>query len=84
MKQADLVKRSTMIHIELYPREVQGKPIMKSMQMSSHFHSGMLKGCRFLAGLKLSAFTHQQVLHSDTYFAISRFVLVYHKFFFKS
>jgi hypothetical protein len=31
MKWADLVKRSTMTHIELYPREVQGKPTMKSM-----------------------------------------------------
>jgi hypothetical protein len=26
MKWADLVKRSTMTHIELYPREVRGKP----------------------------------------------------------
>jgi hypothetical protein len=39
-------------HIELYPREVGGKPIIKFMQMSSHFHSGMLKGYRFLVGLK--------------------------------
>jgi hypothetical protein len=52
MKWADLVKRSTMTHIELYPREVRGKPTMKSMQKFSHFHSGMLKGCRFPAGLK--------------------------------
>jgi hypothetical protein len=52
MKWADLVKRSTMIHIELYPREVRGKPTIKSMQMYSHFHLGMLKGYGFLAGLK--------------------------------
>jgi hypothetical protein len=26
MKWADLVNRSTMTHIELYPREVRGKP----------------------------------------------------------
>jgi hypothetical protein len=52
MKWADLVKRSTMTHIELYPREVRGKPTMKSMQMFSHFHSGILKGCRFPVGLK--------------------------------
>jgi hypothetical protein len=52
MKWADLVKRSTMTHIELYPCEVRGKPIMKSMQMFSHFHSGMLKSCRFPVGLK--------------------------------
>jgi hypothetical protein len=52
MKWADLVKRSTMTHIELYPHEVRGKPIMKSMQMFSYFHSGMLKGCRFPTVLK--------------------------------
>jgi hypothetical protein len=52
MMWADLVKRSTMTHIELYPREVRGKPIMKSMQVFSHFHSGILKGRMFLAGLK--------------------------------
>jgi hypothetical protein len=39
-------------HIELYPREVRGKPIIKSMQMSSNFHSRMLKGYRFPVGLK--------------------------------
>jgi hypothetical protein len=47
MKWADLVKRSMMIHIELYPREVRGKPTMKSMQMFSHFHSRMLKVADF-------------------------------------
>jgi hypothetical protein len=84
IKWADLVKRSTMTHIELYPREVRGKPTMKSMQMFSHFHSGILKGCRFSVGLKWSALILWQVSHSDTYFAISRFILVYQKFFFKS
>jgi hypothetical protein len=48
----DFVKRSTMTNIELYPREVRGKPTMKSIQIFSHFHSGMLKGCRFPTGLK--------------------------------
>jgi hypothetical protein len=52
MKWADLVKWSTITHIELYPREVRGKPIMKSMKISSHLHSGMLNGCRFMAGLR--------------------------------
>jgi hypothetical protein len=49
---ADLVKWSMITHIKLYPREVRCKPTTKSMQMSSHFHSGLLKGCRFSAGLK--------------------------------
>jgi hypothetical protein len=52
MKWADLVKRYTMTHIELYRHEVRGKPMMKSMRMFSHFHSRILKGCRFLTGLK--------------------------------
>jgi hypothetical protein len=52
MKWADLVKRSTMTNIELYPHKVWGKPTMKSIQMFSHFHSRMLKGCRFFVGLK--------------------------------
>jgi hypothetical protein len=52
MKWANLVKRSTMTYIKLYPCEVRDKPTIKSIQMFSHFHSGMLKGCRFLAGLK--------------------------------
>jgi hypothetical protein len=52
IKLAELVKRSTMTHIELYPYEVRGKSTMKSMQMFSHFHSGMFKGYRFLSGLK--------------------------------
>jgi hypothetical protein len=52
MKWANLIKRSTMTHIELYPREVRGKPAMKYMQMFFYFHLGMLKGYRFLTGLK--------------------------------
>jgi hypothetical protein len=84
MKWADLVKRPMMTHIELYPREVRGKPTMKSMQMFSHFHSGMLKGCRFLVGLTWSALTLRHMSHSDTYFVISRFIRVHQKLFFKS
>jgi hypothetical protein len=52
--------------------------------MFSHFHSGMLKGCRFLAGLKWSALTLRHVSHFDTYFVISLFILVHQKLFFKS
>jgi hypothetical protein len=84
MKWADLVKRSTVTHVELYPREVRGKPTIKSIQMFSQFHSGMLKGCRFLMGLKWSTLILWHVSHLDTYFAISRFIHVHQKFFFKS
>jgi hypothetical protein len=72
-----------MTHIELYPCEVRGKPTMKSIQMFFHFHSGMLKGYRFPAGLKWSALTLRHVSHSDTYFTISLFILVHQKLFFK-
>jgi hypothetical protein len=41
----------------------------------------MLKGCRFLAGLKWSALTLRHVSHLDIYFAISHFILVHPKFF---
>jgi hypothetical protein len=44
----------------------------------------MLKGCRFPAGLKWSALTLRHVSYSARYFAISRFILVHQKFFFKS
>jgi hypothetical protein len=84
MKWANLVKRSTITHIEFYPREVRGKPTMKSIQMFPHFHSGMLKGCRFSAGLKWSALTLRHMSYSDTYFAISHFILIHQFFFFKS
>jgi hypothetical protein len=52
MKWVNLVKQSTMTYIELYPHEVRGKPTLKSMQMFSYFHSGMLKGCWLPAVLK--------------------------------
>jgi hypothetical protein len=73
-----------MSHIELYPREVQGKPTMKSMHMFSHFHSRMLKGCGFLAGPKWLTLTLRHVSHSNTYFTISLFILVHQKLFLKS
>jgi hypothetical protein len=41
----------------LYPREMRGKPTMKSIHMFSHFHSGMLKGSRFSVGKKWSTLT---------------------------
>jgi hypothetical protein len=84
IKWADLVKRSTMTHIVLYPHEVRGNPTMTSIYMFSRFHSGMLKGCRFPTGFKWSALTLRRVSHFDTYFVISLFILVHQKLFFKS
>jgi hypothetical protein len=84
VKWADFIRRSTITHIELYPREVRSKFTIKSIHMFSHFHSGMLKDCRFPAGLRWSALTLRHVSHSDTYFAISLFILIHQKLFFKS
>jgi hypothetical protein len=41
MKCATLVRRPTITHIESLPLGVLGSPLMKSILMSSHFHSGM-------------------------------------------
>src|SRR6185369_17125723 len=76
-KCAVLVRQSTITHIESYPLEVLGKPTMKSILMSSHFQEGILRGCKGPAGLKWLALTLRQVSYSDTYFAISRFILVH-------
>jgi hypothetical protein len=44
MKCATFVRRSTNTHIELLPLGVLGSPLMKSMLMPSHFHSGRGSG----------------------------------------
>lgn len=76
-KCADLVSLSTTTQMESYPFWVWGNPTMKSMLISSHFHSGMFKGWRVPAGLRWLALTLRQISHSDTYLAISLFILVH-------
>jgi hypothetical protein len=80
----DLVRQSTITHIESYLCVVRDNPTIKSMLMSSHFHSGMLKGWRFPAGFKWSALTLQHVPHLATYLMTSLFILVHQKLFLKS
>jgi hypothetical protein len=79
MKWATFVKRSTMTQIESYPAWVHGNPTMKSIPVSSHFHSGILRGCSNPAGLYCSAFTRWQVSHRATYSVTSCFIL-YHQY----
>ncbi|MFS8024695.1 hypothetical protein Hanom_Chr16g01466411 [Helianthus anomalus] len=43
-KCADFVSRSTITHIVSFPRWDLGRPVTKSMEISSHFHCGIL-GC---------------------------------------
>jgi hypothetical protein len=74
MKLATFANRSTITQIESYPSWVRGNPTMKSIPISSHFHSGIFKGCSSPAGLWCSAFTLWQVSHNDTYSAMSHFI----------
>jgi hypothetical protein len=57
---------------------------MKSMLMSSHFQEGMGKGWRVPAVFKWLALILEHVLHSETYFAMSTFMLDHQKLPFKS
>jgi hypothetical protein len=45
MKCSDLEIPSTITRIESNLRAVKGKPTIKSVLMSSHFHYGILSGC---------------------------------------
>jgi hypothetical protein len=76
-KCATFVNRSMMTLIESWCREVLGRPTIKSMMMSSHFHEGIDRGCKAPADFKWLAFILWHVSHSDTYWAISLFILVH-------
>jgi hypothetical protein len=80
MKKATFVNRSTMTHIESFPFCVLGSPTMKSMLISSHFHTGICSGWSNLASCWCSALTHRQVSHRATYSAISPFIPVHQYF----
>jgi hypothetical protein len=66
-----------MTQIESWCQEVLGKLTMKSMLRSSHFQDGMGRGCKVPATFKWLALILWQVSHSDTYLAISLFILVH-------
>src|SRR6185312_3550668 len=83
-KWADFVRRSTITQIESYPFKVLGSPTMKSILIASHFHDGILRGCKGPADLKWLALTLLQMSHSNTYLAISRFILVHQNRCFRS
>jgi hypothetical protein len=51
IKWVTLVNRSTMTHIESYPAWVWGNPTIKSIVISSHFHSRIFSGCNNVLGL---------------------------------
>jgi hypothetical protein len=63
IKWTTLVRRSIMTQIELWPRSDLGRPVIKSVPTSSHFHMGTFKGCIRPAGLWCSALTHWKTSH---------------------
>ena len=72
-KWVDLVSLSTMIHIASYPEGVLGKPITKSMDVLSHFHSRISKGYNVPTGFWCSIFTFWKIRHLFT--KLATFVL---------
>jgi hypothetical protein len=56
MKWTDLVKRSTMTHIELYPREVRDKPTMKSIADVRPFPLSDTQGLQVSGGSQMISF----------------------------
>jgi hypothetical protein len=84
MKWATFVHQSTITQMESYPTWVRGNPTMKSILISSHFHSRIFKGCSSPAGLWCSAFTLWQVSHNNTYSAMSHFIPYHQYWIFKS
>jgi hypothetical protein len=84
MKWVVLVNRSTITQIESFLLEVHGKPTIKSILMSSHFHKGIVNCWSTPADFKWLALTQWQVSHSATYLAMSTFMFEHQKFFLKS
>jgi hypothetical protein len=70
--------RSTITQRESYPDWVVGNPIMKSIAISSHFHTGICEGCNNPVIHCCSALTLLQVLQRATYSATSLFIPYHH------
>jgi hypothetical protein len=84
MKWVILVSLSTITQIESFFLAIRGKPTMKSILISSHFHMGIDNGWSTPAYFKWLAFIRWQVSHSSTYLAMSTFMFDHQKFCFKS
>ncbi|MFS7963366.1 hypothetical protein Hanom_Chr08g00737231 [Helianthus anomalus] len=62
-KCADLVSRSTITQMVSFPRWDLGRLVMKSMEICSHFHSGISGCCSRPDGFWYSTLTLTQVKH---------------------
>uniref|UniRef100_A0A0A9FR86 Uncharacterized protein n=1 Tax=Arundo donax TaxID=35708 RepID=A0A0A9FR86_ARUDO len=77
MKWATFVNLSTMTHMESCPFGVLGNPTIKSIPISSHFHTGTGRGCNSPAGLWCSALTLLHISQRATNSAISFFIPIH-------
>lgn len=68
------VNLSTITYIVLFPVLLFGSPITKSIVMSSHFHSGIKRGCNPPTCFWCSIFTCWHTTHLATYPTISFFI----------
>ena len=73
MKCADLVSRSIITQIVLFPFGLRGKAVTKSIVTCSHFHSDIDNGCKGPDTRWCLAFTSWQTKHLATYCVISLF-----------
>jgi len=78
-KCALLVNRSIITQMVSCLLKVRGRWVTKSMEMLSHFHTGISKGCRFPLGFWCSTFAFWQVRQADTNCATSFFIPCHQK-----
>ena len=78
-KWADLVNLSTITYMELYPANVLGSHITKSIEILSCFHSRISKVCSAPNGFWCSIFTFWKTKHLFTNFATSELILGHQK-----
>jgi hypothetical protein len=74
MKWADLLNLSITTIMASFCLVDVGNPVMKSMEMVSHFHSGMGKGCNNPVGCQCFALTCCHSMHLAKYSAMSFFI----------
>jgi hypothetical protein len=63
IKRADLLNLSTTTMMASFYLVDVGNPVMKSMEMVSHFHSGIGRGCNNPVGCRCSTFTCWHSMH---------------------
>jgi len=78
-KWALLVSRSTITQMVSCPLNIHGKWVKKSMEMLSHFHIGISKGCRIPLDLWCSTFAFWHVKQATTNCATSLFIPFHQK-----